>query len=176
MSSVLGADAKTSGQRASRLPANLGDPTDRPHGSSHGGTSDWNGRRAIAGRQSPTVELFLQLCRLSDTAVALSALLVLFVIANLGRLPSGLDDFLGVRLSVKNCLLLVVFSACWYLSCRWAGLYDWARVKRRQSEVLRVCVAASGGTLVAVIFPLTSQSGAFRIDLLLPFFELGTAL
>jgi exopolysaccharide biosynthesis polyprenyl glycosylphosphotransferase len=133
-------------------------------------------KRSNGGQQKSAVELYLQLCQFSDTAIALSALIGLFVIANLGRLPTGLDDFLGARLSVKNCLLVLMFSASWYLSCRWAGLYDWDRVKNHRSEVLRVCGAASVGTLTAVIFPLTSKSGLFQIELLLPFLVLGAAL
>jgi exopolysaccharide biosynthesis polyprenyl glycosylphosphotransferase len=129
-----------------------------------------------AGPPRSAVESYLQLCQFSDTAIALSALVGLFVVANLGRLPTGLDDFLSARLSVKNCLIVLLFAASWYWSCRWAGLYDWDRVKSRRSEVLRVCGAASVGTLTAVTFPLTSASGAFHIAMLLPFFALGTVL
>jgi exopolysaccharide biosynthesis polyprenyl glycosylphosphotransferase len=120
--------------------------------------------------------VYLQLCRSYDTAIAVSALIALFVVDNLGRLPSGLDDFLGARLTIKNCILVLLFAGSWYLSCRLAGLYDWDRVKARRSEVLRVCGAASGGTLIAAIFPLISVSGAFRVDLLLPFFFLVAGL
>ena len=133
-------------------------------------------QRLNGTHHNSAVELYLRLCRLYDTAIALSALIGLFVIHNLGRLPTGLDDFLGARLTVKNCLLVVLFAGSWYLSCRWTGLYDWSRVKRLRSEVLRVCAAASIGTLAAVVFPLTSKSGAFDANLLLPLFALGTGL
>ncbi|HEX3233713.1 MAG TPA: sugar transferase [Gemmatimonadales bacterium] len=129
-----------------------------------------------AEHQNAAVRLYLKLCRSYDTVIALGALIGLFVIDNLGRLPTGLDDFLGARLTVKNCLLAVIFANSWYLSCRWAGLYDWVHVKSRKSEALRVFGATSLGTLIAVIFPLTSKSGAFHIDLLLPFLALGTGL
>jgi exopolysaccharide biosynthesis polyprenyl glycosylphosphotransferase len=131
----------------------------------------WNG-----GHQDAAIKVYLKLCRSYDTAIAVSALIVLFVIDNLGRVPTGLEEFLGARLTVKNCFLVILFAGSWHLSCRWAGLYDWVRVKTRRSEVLRVCGAAAIGTLIAAIFPLTSVSGAFRGDLLLPFFALGTGL
>jgi exopolysaccharide biosynthesis polyprenyl glycosylphosphotransferase len=134
------------------------------------------GARASGAAYAPAVELYLHLCRISDTGTALSTLIGLFVFDNLGRLPSGLQEFLGARLSVKNYMLVVTFSVCWYLSCRWAGLYDWNRIKHRRSEMLRICLAASIGTLIAVIFPLTSVSGSFRMHVLLPFFALGTVL
>jgi exopolysaccharide biosynthesis polyprenyl glycosylphosphotransferase len=130
----------------------------------------------LNGGHQPPLELYLLLCRIYDTTIALIVLVGLFVVANLGRLPTGLDDFLGARLSVKNCLLVIIFAASWYLSCCWAGLYDWARVRSLRSEMLRACAAGVVGTVTALMFPLTSKSGAFRIELLLPVFALGTAL
>jgi exopolysaccharide biosynthesis polyprenyl glycosylphosphotransferase len=127
------------------------------------------GRNSPYGRQRPSVESFLKLCRFSDTIIALGVLLGLFVVDNLGRLPRGLDDFLGARLTVKNVLILILFAVCWHLSCRMAGMYDWHGVRSRRTEAFRACVATAGGTLAAAIFPLTSASGSFRMDLLLPF-------
>jgi exopolysaccharide biosynthesis polyprenyl glycosylphosphotransferase len=135
-----------------------------------------DGRRGSAALKRSSVETYLQFCRVSDTATALATLFILFVIDNLGRLPTGLDEFLGTRLSVKNCLLVVVFSAGWFLTCRWAGLYNWTLIRNRRKERVRVWAAVTAGTVVAVIFPLTSVSGAFRINVLLPFLGLGTAL
>ncbi len=139
-------------------------------------TTASSAHRARRGPQGPAVELYLQLCRLSDTGLALSALLGLFVFDNLGRLPKGLDGFLGARVTVKNVLLVLVFVACWHLCCRWVGLYDWGRVNRRLVEATRVCIGACAGTGAAVIFPLLSESGSFRADLLVPFFALSTLL
>ncbi len=139
-------------------------------------TFSLRGERVESGSQAPSVELYVRLCRLVDTAIALSSLLGLFVLDNLGRAPTGFQDFLSARLSVKNCLLLVIFAGCWYLTCRAVGLYDWARIRRRNNEAARVFLAASAGTLLAVIFPLTSVSGAFRAVVLLPFPVVGTIL
>src|SRR5919106_972821 len=62
-------------------------------------------RRAGVSGQNRAVELYLQLCRLSDTVIALGVLLGVFVIDNVGRLPTGLDDFLGTRVTVETFLL-----------------------------------------------------------------------
>jgi exopolysaccharide biosynthesis polyprenyl glycosylphosphotransferase len=124
----------------------------------------------------PSVDLYLQFCRISDTATALLALFGLFVVDNLGRLPTGLDEFLGARLSVKNLLLVFAFAAWWHLSCRWSGLYDWGRIRHRKDEVQRVVGAVLLGSLVALIFPLTSVSGSFRIQVVVSFLALGTIL
>jgi exopolysaccharide biosynthesis polyprenyl glycosylphosphotransferase len=133
-------------------------------------------RPSREGYQSPEVELYLQLCKASDTVIALGVLLGIFVIDNLGRLPRGIDDFLGARVTVKNVLLVLVFSVAWHLSCRVSGVYDWARVTSRSSEAARVCIAASAGTLIGLIFPLLSVSGSFRLHALPPFWALAVAL
>ena len=88
-------------------------------------------RRTSGSAQDPSVDLYLQFCRVSDTATALLTLFGLFLVDNLGRLPTGLDEFLGARLSVKNLLLVLAFGAWWHLSCRWGGLYDWGRIRQR---------------------------------------------
>jgi exopolysaccharide biosynthesis polyprenyl glycosylphosphotransferase len=132
--------------------------------------------RSREGQQSPDVELYLQLCRVTDTVIAVSVLLGMFVIDNLGRLPRGIDDFLGARLTVKNVLLVLVFAGAWHLSCQVSGVYDWANVKSRTSEAVRACIAATGGTLIALIFPLSSVSGSFRLEALPPFWAFVTAL
>src|SRR5919112_444679 len=91
-------------------------------------------RLTSGGVLDPSVDLYLQFCRISDTATALLTLFGLFVVDNLGRLPTGLDEFLGARLSVKNLLLVFAFAAWWHLSCRWSGLYDWSRIRERREE------------------------------------------
>jgi exopolysaccharide biosynthesis polyprenyl glycosylphosphotransferase len=132
--------------------------------------------RLDVAHQSPDVAFYLRLCRVSDIVIAVGLLLGLFVMDNLGRLPRGLDDFLGARVTVKNVLLVVVFAGCWHLSCRWVGLYDWSTVKSRKREVMRGCLAATVGTLIALIFPSFSASGAFRHELLPPFLALVAVL
>ena len=124
----------------------------------------------------PLVETYLHLCRISDTVTALCTLVGLFVFDNLGRLPSGLQEFLGARLSVKNYMLVVVFSTCWYLSCRWAGA---VRLEPHQAPPERGAPDLSrrlNRDAYRAIFPLTSVSGSFRMHVLLPFFALGTVL
>jgi exopolysaccharide biosynthesis polyprenyl glycosylphosphotransferase len=132
--------------------------------------------RLDSAHPSPDASFYLRLCRVSDTLIAVGLLLGLFVMDNLGRLPRGLDDFLGARVTVKNVLLVVVFAACWHLCCRWAGLYDWSKVKSRKSEVMRGLLAATGGTAIAIIFPSFSASGAFRQELLPPFLAIVAVL
>ncbi|MGH7578658.1 MAG: hypothetical protein ACREM9_00685, partial [Gemmatimonadales bacterium] len=104
---------------------------------------------------------YIRLARVGDTAVGLVALVGGFLAANLGRVPAGMEEFLGTRLTIRNLLLLVSFMVIWRLLCSRAGLYDPARIRRLSSEVLRVALVCGIGTAAAMVFPLISRTGAF---------------
>ena len=90
------------------------------------------------------------------------ALLGVLVWANLERMAGGIDAFLSYRVSLKNILLLGLFAFVWRLIFRWAGLYGSWRIRQFSSEASRVIGACSIGTLIAMPFPFTSASGAFK--------------
>jgi exopolysaccharide biosynthesis polyprenyl glycosylphosphotransferase len=115
----------------------------------------------------PKAALFLRWAGWSDMAVALTALLCAFLLTNVGRMPQGFGDFLAVRLTVKNLLLLMAFAAAWRLVCTVAGLYRWEIVQRRRLEVVRVLSAALVGSSTALVFPAISVTGAFRVTTVL---------
>jgi exopolysaccharide biosynthesis polyprenyl glycosylphosphotransferase len=104
---------------------------------------------------------YIRLVRVGDTVLGLAALVGGFLAANLGRMPAGADEFLEMRLTVRNLLLLVAFLVLWRVLCGWAGLYDPARIRRRRSELARVALVCSIGTAAAMTFPLISLTGAF---------------
>jgi exopolysaccharide biosynthesis polyprenyl glycosylphosphotransferase len=118
---------------------------------------------------------YLRVTPFSDTAVALVALLVIFILDNLGHLPKGWEEFVNARLTVKNLGLLAFFAGVWYFVFRTLGLYVWKSVKRLRGEAIRVCAGTAIGTTVAFIFPLTSDSGAFRYEVVLLFFVIASA-
>jgi exopolysaccharide biosynthesis polyprenyl glycosylphosphotransferase len=127
---------------------------------------------AIGGRlpRSTKATTYLRLARISDTAVALIALLGLFVLDNLGHIPQGWAEFLDARLTVKNLGLLTCFAVVWHLTFTALRLYEWNVVKRGLKEAALVYAATAIGASVALIFPLTSNSGAFRYSVVLLFF------
>ena len=127
---------------------------------------------ALKRRQSRSTEAarYLQLVRVSDTAIAIAALLGLFILDNLGHIPQGWGEFLEARLTVKNLVLLGFFAVFWQLAFRAMRLYDWNVVKVKLSETIRIYAAIALGTFVAFLFPLTSYSGAFRYEIVLLFF------
>jgi exopolysaccharide biosynthesis polyprenyl glycosylphosphotransferase len=99
--------------------------------------------------------------RLLDNTLVLGVLLAALVLRNMGRMPDGLDDFLAIRLSVKNALLFLGFAVAWRGICVLCGLYDGRRIASWRSESQRVVAACLLAVAVALPFPLTSTSGAF---------------
>jgi exopolysaccharide biosynthesis polyprenyl glycosylphosphotransferase len=124
------------------------------------------------GRQTRSTEAttYLRLARISDTSIALTTLLSLFILDNLGHIPRGWAEFLDARLTVQNLGLLTFFAVVWHLTFTALRLYEWKVVKTGLNEVARVYAATAIGAAVAFIFPLTSDSGAFRYSVVLLFF------
>jgi exopolysaccharide biosynthesis polyprenyl glycosylphosphotransferase len=97
--------------------------------------------------------------------VAVATLIAAFVIISLSQDQAmGFAEFLKMRISVKNVLLLLVLAYCWVALFRSFGLYDVRRLMSWEEEMLRVVAACLLGSLVALIFPFTSISHAFRFD------------
>jgi exopolysaccharide biosynthesis polyprenyl glycosylphosphotransferase len=107
--------------------------------------------------------MFVRLARLSDMVVALTALIGAFVVTNVGRMPQGFGEFMALRLTVRNLVLLVAFAAAWRVICRGSGLYQWNLVRRRRDEALRVFLASAAGGALALVFAAISVTGAFQV-------------
>jgi len=99
---------------------------------------------------------------LADAFLGVFILLGVLVLGNMGRMPRGVEEFLAVRLSLKNFLLLALFGASWPTMLWLCGLYNQDRLRTGQGEWPRVLVASTIAAVVALAFPLTSQSGAAR--------------
>ncbi|MGE5729235.1 MAG: sugar transferase [Gemmatimonas sp.] len=98
-----------------------------------------------------------------DAAVAIATLIGAFVAMSFSQHQAiGLTEFLTMRISVKNVLLISVLAYCWVALFRSFGLYDARRLMTWEEEMLRVIAACLLGSLVALIFPFTSVSHAFH--------------
>ncbi len=104
---------------------------------------------------------YLRVARIGDTAIAVLVLLGGFLASNIEHMPGGLQDFLGMRVTVKNFLLVFGFAAVWRLICILAGLYNEKLIENRRAEVRHVLAAVTAGSAVALVFPLISQTQAF---------------
>ena len=100
--------------------------------------------------------------RLIDATLAVGILVGIVTLTNLDRMPLGVEAFLSMRLSVKNLLLLSVFAWGWPWILALCGLYDRVRLRDGRGEWPRLLLASGIGGGLALIFPLTSASGASK--------------
>ncbi len=112
--------------------------------------------------------------RVSDSLIAVLFLIGGFLASNRDRMPGGLQDFLELRLTIKNLVLVLGFACVWRLLCVFVGLYDKNVICNRRSESLRVLVAVAAGSLFALIFPAISVTQAFG-HLAILYYALGSA-
>jgi exopolysaccharide biosynthesis polyprenyl glycosylphosphotransferase len=116
----------------------------------------------------------LKAYRMADIVIAIAALLCAFIITNLNQMPSELEEFLALRVTVKNLLLLGIFVFIWSSVCSRSGLYDSPRLNR--VVILRIVIACACGSFFALLFPLTSRSGAFRLSAVLWLWPISSSL
>ena len=109
---------------------------------------------------APSYQPFsLELLRTADTFIAGAALIGVFLAVNAGSL--GNSEFLLIRVSVKNLLLICGFVAVWQLLFTLAGLYEMRVLRDRRTEFQRLVVASGVGSLAVLGIALLESSRAF---------------
>lgn len=104
-----------------------------------------------------------------NAAVALLVLLGVFTAANWNQMPYGFGEFLAIRITIKNLIVAALFLLTWVVAFRVFGLSRPSPAAPFRKELLQVAKACTVASLFALIFPLTSHSGAFTDRLLLYF-------
>jgi exopolysaccharide biosynthesis polyprenyl glycosylphosphotransferase len=97
--------------------------------------------------------------RIADAVLAVGLLVAVVVVPNLDQMPQGLGEFLAIRLSIKNVILIGAFAWAWPAVLAAAGLYSPSRLRTGQGEWPRLAAAGVVGFGLALVFPLTSRSG-----------------
>ncbi len=115
-------------------------------------------------------DYLIKIYRLFDVIAAVTSLVTVFTVMNLGKLPAGLAGFLTMRITVKNLLLLFCFSFLWQSVFKLFRLYDLATIRSYREEAWRLLAACSLGSFCAIAFPLASTSGAFSYHMVPYFF------
>jgi exopolysaccharide biosynthesis polyprenyl glycosylphosphotransferase len=123
--------------------------------------ADWRTVGAFRGGAASTKQLPTFVYRIADSAVLIAALGGALIVTNLGEMPTGLDGFLAIRLSLKNILLLAGFAALWRVGAGIMGLYAREGLLSPRTEARRLFAASLLASMACLVFPLTSESGAF---------------
>jgi exopolysaccharide biosynthesis polyprenyl glycosylphosphotransferase len=99
-----------------------------------------------------------------DGVLAVGILAAVVIAGNLngGRMPNGLEEFLEIRVTLMNVLLLTAFGLVWPTVLSACGLYSPARLRTGLDDWPRLLLASSIGCLMAMVFVVTSRSGAVR--------------
>jgi exopolysaccharide biosynthesis polyprenyl glycosylphosphotransferase len=124
--------------------------------------SDWRTLATFRGTAAFRNRLPAIVYRIADYAVLISALTGALIATNLGEMPRGVDEFLAIRMSLKNILLLAAFLGFWRLNASLLGLYTPDGMRRSRTEAWRILIASALASIVCTVFPLTSASGAFN--------------
>jgi exopolysaccharide biosynthesis polyprenyl glycosylphosphotransferase len=111
--------------------------------------------------------LFIELCRPADAVVAVVVIATVYLMANAGAMPNGIEDFLLMRLSLGNLLTLVAFGYFWQLMFVLFGLYDGSEPRRLRDEAPSVAGACTLGALMSLLPIAWSDSGAYNLGVVL---------
>lgn len=111
----------------------------------------------------PSQNYLVRAYQLVDVAALLLALFIVFVVVNFQSLPSGLADFLALRVTVKNLLLLTSLGFLWQSLCRLCKLYDLAEAGSYRDEAARVITACTLGSFCIAGFIAAGVLGALPL-------------
>ena len=147
----------------------------QPHVMPNGGPTPDQSHDAATGLPTEGFqsEPYLRSCRIADTGIAVVFLLGGFLASNIDRMPTGLQEFLQMRLSVTNLLLVMGYTAVWRVICVLFGLYEERRIRDQRMEALRVLAAVTVGSGVSFVFLLVSVSHTFG-NIAIFYFWIGT--
>ena len=101
---------------------------------------------------------------LFDDLLALCLIIVTFVVVNAGGVPGGLDEFLAVRLTVRNLALGLAFMIVWHACFAACGLYRSTLRASLLVTSMRIVMACTAAALFLSCYTIASRSGAFTLS------------
>jgi len=104
-----------------------------------------------------------------NATVALMVLLGVFIGVNWHQMPGGIAGFLAIRITVKNLIMVGLFLLTCVIAFRIFGLSRPSPATSLWKELLQVTKACTVAAVFALLFPLTSSTGAFTHIVLLYF-------
>jgi exopolysaccharide biosynthesis polyprenyl glycosylphosphotransferase len=118
---------------------------------------------AVPGKQAPLSQPHTELFRLTDTLVILVVMGAAFLVTNRGSIVD-LEQFLALRITMKNALLLVGFLVLWQRIFATANRPTFPGGDWRHGELVQVSAGCSLAAVVAALVPLTGLSRSFGLS------------
>src|ERR1035437_3354529 len=84
-------------------------------------------------------------------------------------MPGGFVEFLAVRITVKNLIVIALFLLACAVAFRAFGLSKPSPARPFWKELVQVTKACTVASIFALLFPMTTQSGAFTYRVVLCF-------
>jgi len=107
--------------------------------------------------------LYTELCRLSDTVVAIGALLFVFALATGDKTAGAFDQYLLARFTLKNLLLASIFAFAWQEIFYLLGLDHSESRMTAKDELARIAIACAAGCVLALGLPNFSSTHSFGV-------------
>jgi exopolysaccharide biosynthesis polyprenyl glycosylphosphotransferase len=111
-----------------------------------------------------------QIYALMSASVTLFVLLGVFIVVNRHEMPVGLGEFLAIRITVKNLMVTALFLSSLVFSFTAFGLTRPSPTDPFWDELVRVTKVCGLAATFALLYPLTSSSGAFSGAVIVYFF------
>ena len=102
---------------------------------------------------------FIRIHQAFDFLAGFVLLLTVFAATNASRMPEGWQQFLALRITVKNCGLLLLLMVLWCALLQSFSLYKIEQYRSPVKGMLRFVAACSVVAVFALVFPLSSNSG-----------------
>ncbi len=116
-----------------------------------------------------TKPITLRVFTFVNALVALLVLVGVFVGVNWDQMPGGIAGFLAIRVTFKNLILTALFMLVWGGAFHAFGLSRPKLAAPLWKEVFQIAKACTAASSFALLFLLTSHSGAFTHRVILYF-------
>lgn len=94
-----------------------------------------------------------------ETAIAVGTLGLVIIVTSVQEMPPSLDRILSLRVTLRNLLLLAMFTAAWPMLFSLSGLYDAREMEDPAEERYRVLIAVSLGSIVVTFLTALTEPG-----------------
>ena len=120
--------------------------------------------------------IYAEACRLVDMAIAFSALFIAFLWANSASIHGAMQEFLVLRLTPRNFIVVVGFAFLWQEICFLFGLDNPGPFPPLRRQLVRIAGACAVGSALVLVLSLFSSTGSTDLHVALKTLPLAIAM